>query len=155
MMFDAFTKDHVLKGFIKKQKRDFPAIDAMVSRAMREIEIAKATAVIDEGTAFTVAYSAMLHAGRALMLAKGFRPIDGAQHKTVVAFAGAYLGTEMKHIILQFERMRKKRNILMYEVSISISGTEVTSAVNSAMRLTCAIRDSIIAENPQQQFSFE
>lgn len=109
MTFAEFIKEYTQKSLIKKQKRDFNALDAMVSRAIKEIDIAKATLSIDEGTAFTVAYNAMLHAGRALILSKGYRPIDGAQYKTVVDFATMYLGNEYKTLVLHFEKMRKKQ----------------------------------------------
>ncbi|MBU1863177.1 MAG: hypothetical protein KKH94_05915 [Candidatus Omnitrophica bacterium] len=154
MTFNGFIKEYTQKGLIKQQKQDFNAIDAMMSRAIKEIDIAKATLSIDEGTAFTVAYNAMLHVGRALIFSKGYRPIDGAQHKTVVEFATMYLGEKYKTLVLHFEKMRKKRNIFTYEVTIAISSSEVTSAIKSATQLTQAIQKIITKENPQHHFSF-
>lgn len=154
MTFDAFITKYGQDGLIKKQKRDFTAIDAMVSRAIKEIDIAKANVTIDEGTAFTVAYNAMLHAGRALILSKGYRPNGAAQHKTVVEFAAMYLGKEYKTLTLRFEKARRKRNDFIYEVNISISPSEVTSAIASAAKLTQAIQTIIAEENPQHHFSF-
>jgi uncharacterized protein (UPF0332 family) len=154
MTLDKFIQEYTQKGLIKKQDPDFNALETMVSRAVKEIEIAKATITIDEGTAFTVAYNAMLHAGRALILSKGYRPIDGAQHKTVVDFVTLYLGKKYKIVTLHFEKTRKKRNIFTYDVSISISESEVRSASKSAAELTEAIRTIIIEENPQHHFSF-
>ncbi|MBL7198304.1 MAG: hypothetical protein ISS47_09420 [Candidatus Omnitrophica bacterium] len=87
MTFDNFIKDYVRRGLIKEQKRDFKAIEKLISRAYKEIRAAESNIKIDEGIAFTIAYTAMLHAGRALMLFKGYRPSDGYQHKTVVDFA--------------------------------------------------------------------
>jgi len=154
MTFDAFIKNYMHKGLIKKQKPDFHALDTMVSRAFKEIDIAKATIAIDEGTAFTAAYNAMLHAGRALILSKGYRPSDKAQHKTVVDFAAMYLGKEFQAVTLHFEKARKKRHRFMYEVTISISDLEVHTAITSALKLIRAIRTILINENPQYHFSF-
>jgi len=102
--------------------------------------------------AFTVAYTAMLHAGRALMLFKGFRPADGYQHKTVVEFTTFFLGEKYKNIVQHFDRMRRKRNIFTYEVSISISRTEVKSALRTATKFVDIIRDLIERDNPQYKF---
>ncbi len=145
---------NIVDSLIKKQKRDFNAIDDMVSRAIKEIDIAQANIVIDEGTAFTVAYNAMLHAGRALILSKGYRPNGAAQHKTVVDFAEVYLGKEYRTLTLRFEKARRKRNNFIYEVNISISPTEVKSAIESASKLTQTIQSIITEENPQHPFSF-
>lgn len=154
MTFDAFIKTYCQDGLIKRQKRDFNVIAVMVSRAIKEIDIAKANMAIDEGTAFTVAYNAMLHAGRALILSKGYRPSGPAQHKTVVSFAEMYLGNDYKKLTQRFERARRKRNDFIYEVNIAISPSEVTSAIESAAKLTQAIQVIITEENPQHHFSF-
>ncbi len=96
----------------------------------------------------------MLHAGRALLLIKGYRPNNGYQHKTVVDFAAIVLGSEFKTLTQHFEKMRRKRNIFIYELSISISETEVENALKSAATFIQAIRDIIEKGNPQHTFKF-
>ena len=63
------------------------------------------------------------------MLLKGFRPVDGYQHKTVVEFMSYCLGKELKDVVDRFDRMRRKRNIFTYEIDISISRTEADKAI--------------------------
>ena len=96
----------------------------------------------------------MLHTGRALMLLKGYRPSDGYQHKTVVDFASITLGEKYKTLVRHFDKLRKKRNIFTYEVSISISATEVKNALKSAVDFIKAVRDITEKENPQHTFKF-
>ena len=96
MTFKDFIGKYKTLGFIKEQKVNFKGIENLVVRAYKEIKIAQANVTIDEGTAFTIAYTSMLHAGRALMFVKGFRPSNGYQHKTVVDFTAIVLGTEFK-----------------------------------------------------------
>ena len=43
----------------------------------------------DRRATYLLAYMAMLKTGRALMFLKGYRPDDGAQHKTVVEMTSA------------------------------------------------------------------
>jgi len=154
MTFDNFIAKYKKLGLIKEQKLNFKGIENLVTRAYKEIKIAEVNLSIDEGTAFTVAYTSMLHAGRALMLVKGFRPNDGYQHKTVVDFSAVILGPEFKKLTQHFDKMRRKRNIFTYEAGISISETEVNKALESVAAFIKAIRDIIEKENPQHKFKF-
>jgi len=154
MTFDNFIIKYSEQGLIKQQRRNFTAIEILISRSYKEIRIAQANIPIDEGVAFTIAYTAMLHAGRALMLLKGYRPHNNYQHKTVVDFASIVLGEKYKTLVQHFDKMRRKRNIFTYEVSISISETEAKSALKLAADFIEAIRDIIEKENPQHKFKF-
>ena len=154
MTYENFLKEYLNKGLLKRQKSDFRTMEKLIQRAYKELKVAQVNLTIDEGVAFTVAYTAMLHAGRALMFLKGFRPADGFQHKTVVEFAGYILGMKYKKLTQHFDKMRKKRNIFTYELSISISPTEVKNALNSATKFVEAIRSLIEKENPQLKFKF-
>ena len=154
MTFNDFIEQYKKQGLIKEQKISYKGIENLIARAYKEITIAQANITIDEGTAFTVAYTSMLHAGRALMSIKGFRPNNGYQHKTVVDFAAIILGAKFKTLTQHFDKMRRKRNLFIYEVSISISETEVDNALKSAATFIQAIRDIIENENPQHKFKF-
>lgn len=154
MIYEEFVKEYLSKGLLKTQKSDYQAIEKLVFRADKDLRTAKANLSIDEGIAYTIAYLAMLHAGRAIMLLKGYRPADGYQHKTVVEFMIYLLGGKFKTIIDRFDRMRKKRNIFTYEVDISISKTEAGSALDTAIEFVGLIKDIIKKENPQTEFKF-
>ena len=86
------------------------------------------------------------------MFSKGFRPIDGYQHKTVVDFVSIVLVPCYKNLVLHFDKMRRKRNPFTYEVSISISLSELKNALKSASNFIKIIRDLIEKENPQHRF---
>ncbi|MFH1227254.1 MAG: HEPN domain-containing protein [Planctomycetota bacterium] len=154
MTYNQFIKEYLDKGLLKKQNPDLAAVEKLVLRALKDLTAARANLAIDEGIAFTVAYLAMLHAGRALMLLKAFRPADGYQHKTVVEFTAYFLGEQFKHIINHFDIMRQKRNIFTYEVTISISRTEAENALNTAVQFVDLIRDMLKKEAPQAEFKF-
>ena len=154
MSFEIFIKKAKNQGLIKEQERNFNSIDKMVSRAYVEISAAKANMKIDQGVAFTVTYTAMLHAGRALMLFKGYRPSDGYQHKTVVDFTASLFGEKYRTLTQHFDKMRRKRNIFTYEVSISFSETEVNNALKAAENFIQAVREMIESEDPQHKFKF-
>ncbi len=154
MTFEEFIKEYSRRGLIKKQKSDFRTIEKLMARSHKEIKAAEANLKIDEGIAFTVAYTAMLHAGRALMLVCGYRPDDGYQHKTVVDFTAVVLGKKYKTLVQHFDKMRRKRNIFTYEVSISISETEVKNALKSATDFIETIHKTVKTKNPQFKLEF-
>lgn len=154
MTYEKFIDEYLKNGLLKRQKPEMRAVEKLILRAIKDLKAAKANLVIDEGIAFTVAYLAMLHAGRALMLFKGFRPDDGYQHKTVIEFLAHIFGNESKSIFDHFDKMRRKRNIFTYEADISISKTEAENAINTAMKFVQLCRDFLKSESPQSEFKF-
>jgi uncharacterized protein (UPF0332 family) len=88
------------------------------------------------------------------LLFKGFRPDDGAQHKTVVEFSAYFVPKQFKDIIDYFDKMRQKRNIFTYEIDISISLTEANNAINTARHFVELIKDIIKKESPKAEFNF-
>lgn len=154
MSYEKFVEEYLAKGLLKKEKSSFSAVEKIILRSEKDLKTAKANLKIDEGIAYTVAYLAMLRAGRAFMLLKGLRPADGYQHKTVVEFMGRCLGEEYRNMVESFDRMRRKRNIFTYEIDISISYTEAENAFDTATKFTDLIKEIIKRDNPQENFKF-
>jgi uncharacterized protein (UPF0332 family) len=121
----------------------------LIKRARKDLVAAEANLAIDEEVTYNYAYLAMLRTGRALMFAEGYRPIDGAQHKTVIDFAGAILGDDYKKMVRRFDKMRQKRNQFTYEPDIPISLTEAREALNLATEWVEQIQDVLKRINPQ------
>ena len=154
MAYEEFLEKSLSDGLLKRQKSDLRAVEKLILRAGKDLKAAKANLDIDEGIAYTVAYLAMLHAARAFLLLKGFRPADGYQHKTVVEFMSHFLGKEFKAIVEQFDRMRRKRNIFTYEIDMSISKSEASNALDRATMFVNLVKGIIQKENPQMEFTF-
>lgn len=64
--------------------------------------------------ALTLAYNAMLNAGRALMTAKGYRAYSETHHKNVVGFCAAVLPAESSQLVGLFNRYRMRRHDIIY-----------------------------------------
>jgi uncharacterized protein (UPF0332 family) len=154
MGFEAFAEGYLRKGLLQKQKSNSRAIEKLVVRSEKDLKTARVNLSIDEGVAYTVAYSAMLRAARAYMLLKGFRPADGYQHKTAVEFMEHCLSGEYGRIIARFDRMRRKRNMFTYEIDAFISKTEAVGALDSAIAFVKLIKDCLKKEDPQAHFKF-
>ena len=102
-----------------------------------------------------LAYIARLKAGRALMFLKGYRPTDGAQHRTVVEMTSVILGDKYRGLVDHFEIMRRKRNKMTYEIGALLSRAEAQKAFSDAISLTQNILAEVKSQNPQIELPFD
>jgi uncharacterized protein (UPF0332 family) len=127
------------QGLIEKVEPNLGNVKKALERAQRDLRTARATLDIDEEWAYTIAYHAMLRAGRALMLYLEWRPKGKDQHKTVGEFCSRILGEDYRTLINKFHRMRQKRHKFVYEIESRISRTEAKDSIESAKKLTDVI----------------
>ncbi len=141
-------------GKLREEKVGFIQTEGLLKDALKDIQEAKAVIKIGERAPFILAYQSMLKAGRALLLLYGFRPADGAQHKTVIQICEVILGQAFKSLAEQFERMRRKRNELTYEYGGLLSHSEVEAALQDAEAWIRAISNKVKEKNPQFELKF-
>ena len=137
------------QGLIKKQKVDFSHIEALLLRAQKDIVTAKANLKIDEEVTYNYAYLAMLRCGRSIVFMKGYRSVDGQQHKTIIELSGEILEEEFKSIVKKFDRMRRKRNQFTYDPFIPVSKIEAKNALMTAENFVKIVLGLVRKENPQ------
>ena len=154
-MLDKLIKKLEKAGKIRKQKAGFVQIEALLKEAVLDLEEAKKIAHLAERATYLLAYNAMLKAGRALMLLKGYVPDDGAQHKTVVEMTSAILGDLYRDLTENFETMRRKRNEMTYESGTLLSMSEAQKAFSDAIALVKKIFTEAKAQNPQLELKFQ
>jgi uncharacterized protein (UPF0332 family) len=142
------------EGKLVRQKTGFSQVEALLREAIPDMkEAAKVITIADRAT-YILAYMAMLKAGRALLLMKGYRPADGAQHKTVVDVTGIFLGKRYSGLVMHFETMRRKRNEMTYEAGGLLSSSEAKAAFEDAAALLKQILKKVKAQNPQLSLRF-
>lgn len=151
MPFEAFLK----KGLLKQQRINFKQIEKQIIRAKKDLKTAQTVLNEDPEWGATIAYHAMLRAGRALLFSKGYLPADGAQHRTVVELTHKLLGKDYSLLIQKFEKMRRRRNIFFYESDPFGTSTEAENALKTASQLIHIIEEMIQKENPQFHFGFD
>jgi uncharacterized protein (UPF0332 family) len=154
-VLDKLIKKLEKAGKIRKQKAGFVQIEALLKEAVLDLEEAKKIAHLAERATYLLAYNAMLKAGRALMLLKGYVPDDGAQHKTVVEMTSAILGDLYRDLTEKFETMRRKRNEMTYESGTLLSMSEAQKAFSDAIALVKKIFTEAKAQNPQLELKFQ
>jgi uncharacterized protein (UPF0332 family) len=154
-VLDKLARQLQKAGKLRKQKSGFVQIEALLKEAILDLEEVQKIALLAERATYLLAYNAMLKAGRALMLMRGFVPDDGAQHKTVVEMTSAILGEPYRTLTDHFETMRRKRNVLTYEAGTLLSKSEAQRAFSDAITLLKKILAETKAQNPQLELKFD
>jgi uncharacterized protein (UPF0332 family) len=129
------------EGLVKKLPYDRKKVTDAIALAHRDLRTARTILNTDRDWAYTIAYNAILQAGRALMFSKGYRPDGANQHISVVKFAELFLDNQDAII---FDRMRRKRHSSVYDMAGSVSETEAESAVSHAEVLIRKIEDLLV-----------
>lgn len=91
--------------------------------------------------ALNIGYNAMLQAGRALMLSKGYRPVGEAKHVSVIEFVKAEYSKQVPTQALYiFSKTRKKRHKAVYEEADTVSDSEARTVITNAEALVKAVK---------------
>src|SRR3989338_10022329 len=98
----------------------------------------------DFDCAFSIAYNAMLQAGRALMFSESYRPKGEYKHVSVIEFVKQKFGNEFADkILFMFNKIRKKRHIAVYEQVNIISKGEAENALKTAKEFVKKVKELI------------
>ena len=154
-MIDNLINKLEREGKITKQKVGIVQIEELLKQSILDLQEAKKTLHVADRATYLLAYMAMLKAGRALLFLRGYRPSDGAQHKTVVEMTSAILGDKYNSITAHFETMRRKRNEMTYGAGVLLSGSEAEEAFSDAISLVRNILRAAKAQNPQLELNIE
>ncbi len=133
------------EGFIRKFQAEPEQIRHQLDVAARDLKTAVSNLESESyDWSYAIAYNAMLQAARALMFSRGHRPRSGeGQHKTVIRFAEETIGLKFEDEILFFDKMRSKRNRLVYEISGIVSESEGKQAIGIAEKFVGIIKEEL------------
>jgi len=146
MNYEKFLRDK----FIKKQAPDFRQIDKQLQRSLKDLRTSEANLKIDLTWSLTIAYHAMIRAGRALMYSKGYLPTAKRTHKTIIEFTKLLLGSEYYVLVSKFNRLRRKRHDFIYESKNHVTHSEAKSCLDTAKTLIDKIIILVEKDNPQK-----
>jgi uncharacterized protein (UPF0332 family) len=146
MQFGEFEE----KGLIVRTKVNFRKIYDFLSRSNKDLQTSMSNLRIDKEWSYTIAYHAMLRAGRALMMSFGYRPKGKDQHRTIIRFTNEVFGAQFRDLIREFDRMRRKRHDFIYEPNRPIPKQEVKHAINEAVKLVKQIFLLVEEKDPQK-----
>lgn len=134
----------------EKISRDKSLVKNAMGLADRDIRTAKDIFNNkDYDWAFSIAYNAMLQAGRGLMFSQGFRPKGEYKHVSVIEFIKKKFGGKFADkILFMFNKIRKKRHTVVYEQVNIISEDEAKSAIQTADDFIKKVKDILNNSNP-------
>lgn len=139
MTFESLLK----QGKIKPIESSPEEIKEILSLADRDIKMAEFVITQDWDWAFSIAYNASLQASRAYMHSKGYRASSQHGHKNTFEFMQRALGKDYKDIVGFLDRMRPKRNRAIYDISGSITETEVKELVKKSREFVRIIKEKL------------
>ncbi len=125
-------------------------VDRVLQLADRDLRMARYTMAEDWDWAFSIAYNAVLQASRAFMYSKGFRPASSQGHKNTFAFMRAEFGSEFTSLVGYFDRMRTKRNQVIYDVAGLITESEARSILKNAVEYVDAVKVRLVGSVEHQ-----
>jgi uncharacterized protein (UPF0332 family) len=139
--------DLLRSGRIKRETISPAEIREALKLADRDLRVARKLMGGELDWGFTVAYNAVLQAGRAFMFAKGYRPASAEGHKNTFAFLAAALGPEHADLVTYFDRMRNKRNQAVYGMAGRIAETEARNLLTKATEFVRLVK-RLLKETP-------
>ncbi len=134
------------KREIQKVEPDRKTSEKLLRVSLDFITAAEDNVKMNHGdVALSLAYNAMLNAGRALMAAKGYRAYSETHHKSIVSFCSAVLPPESSQLVALFNRYRIRRHDIVYgEIEGgSVGESEAKGAIERSKELLDLIRKKI------------
>ena len=121
-------------------------VEKSLSLAKRDLKTAKNVFKDkDYDWCLSIAYNAMLQAGRALMFSKGYRPKGEYKHLAVLEFVKSKFGREFANqMLFVFNKMRRKRHIAVYEQVDIVSEDEAKNALHWANQFVKRVEELLL-----------
>ncbi len=138
--------DLLRSGRIHRERISRAEVQEALKLADRDLRVARKLMGEELDWGFTVAYNAVLQAGRAFMFANGYRPASAEGHKNTFAFLATALGPEHGDLVSYFDRMRNKRNQAVYGMAGRIAETEARNLLKQATDFVRLIKRLVKSE---------
>ena len=132
------------EGLIEAFETTQNLVEQTLDSAKKDLKTART--VFETGNydwTLAIAYNSMLQAGRALMFRFGYRPKGEYKHLAVVKFAAEKLRDRGSSLVKLFNKARKRRHMVVYELRETVSKSEAETAVNCAESFLSEITKAI------------
>jgi uncharacterized protein (UPF0332 family) len=134
---------------LKPQTVDWAQIERFVASAEKKLTSAHKILAFDEEACLQQAYEAMLKASLGFMFSHGFRArSQPGHHIAIIDFVRARIGKKHAGLISIFDRLRRKRNLALYDDRSFVSQHDAKQALEAARDYLAVVRTDIIARKP-------
>ncbi|HKO05794.1 MAG TPA: HEPN domain-containing protein [Candidatus Acidoferrales bacterium] len=134
---------------LKPQKVDWAQIERFLLSAEKKLASAKKILAFDEEACLQQAYEAMLKASLGLMFSHAFRARSlPGHHIAIIEFVRARIDRKHAGLLTTFDRLRRKRNMALYDDTGFVSLHDAEQALETAREFLEVIRADIAARRP-------
>jgi uncharacterized protein (UPF0332 family) len=134
---------------LKPHPTDWAQIERFLASADKKLASARKILAFDEEACLQQAYEAMLKASLGLMFSHGLRArsIPG-HHVAIIEFARQRVDKKHARLLTAFDRLRRKRNLALYDDTGFVSEEDAEHALESARDYLAVVRADINARKP-------
>jgi uncharacterized protein (UPF0332 family) len=134
---------------LKPQKVDGAQIERFLQSAEKKLVSARKILAFDEETSLQQAYEAMLKASLGFMFSHGFRArSQPGHHIAIIEFVEARIDKRHAGLLTVFDRLRRKRNMALYDDIGFVSRHDAEQALEVAREYLGVIRADIANRKP-------
>ena len=134
---------------LRPQRVDWGQIDRFLQGAEKKLASAHKILAFDEEACLQLAYEAMLKASLGFMFSHGFRArSQPGHHIAIIEFVQARMDKKHAGLVTVFDRLRRKRNMALYDDTGFVSHHEAKQALKAARDYLVLIRADITARQP-------
>jgi len=134
---------------LKPHTVDWAQIERFLKSAEKKLALAHKILAFDEEASLQQAYEAMLKASLGFMFSHGFRArSQPGHHIAIIEFVRARLDKKHSGLLLVFDRLRRKRNMALYDDTGFVSRHEAEQALEAAREYIAVIRADLDARKP-------
>jgi len=134
---------------LKPHTVDWAQIERFLKSAEKKLASAHKILAFDEEASLQQAYEAMLKASLGFMFSHGFRArSQPGHHIATIEFVRARLDKKHSGLLLVFDRLRRKRNLALYDDTGFVSRHEAEQALETAREYIAVIRADLDARKP-------
>jgi uncharacterized protein (UPF0332 family) len=134
---------------LKPHKVDWAQIERFLTSADKKLASAQKILAFDEEACLQQAYEAMLKASLGFMFSHGFRArSQPGHHIAIIEFVRARIDTRHGSLLDVFDRLRRKRNQVLYDETGFVSHRDAEQALEAAGDYLLIIRKDIASRTP-------
>lgn len=134
---------------LRPQNVDWAQIERFLASGDRKLASAHKILAFDEEACLQQAYEAMLRAALGFMFSHGSRPRSQPGHYiAIIEFVRARIDAKHAGLLTVFDRLRRKRNMALYDDTGFVSHHEAEESLESARNFIDVIRADITARRP-------
>ncbi len=131
---------------LKLHTVDWAQIERFLASAERKLASAHKILAFDEEACLQQAYEAMLRASLGFMFSHGFRArSQPGHHIAIIEFVRGRIDAKHAGLLTVLDRLRRKRNMALYDDTGFVSHHEAEEALESARSFIDVIRAEIAA----------